>query len=96
MTPRKDLSAQALAVWRLLRDEGGYWTAGEVAERLLPDDTPAAGARTAARWLFALRYRKSVVTRSGEHRVAAYGVTLRCTVPEGESMYMAEPEAEAA
>ena len=90
MTPRKDLSAGARAVWLLLRNEGGYWTAGDVAEALLPSTTPALGARTCGRWLLALRLRKHVTVRAGDHRVVGYGVTSSCVPIEGESL---EPSA---
>jgi len=80
------LSVGALTVWRRLRDEGGYWTAGEVAELLLPGAPRQKGAITCARWLMALSLRKHVAHSTTQRRVPAYGVTARCVVPEGESL----------
>lgn len=86
MTRSKDLSPQALAAWRLLRDEGGYWTAGEVGRRVMPNAEPDMAARLAGRWLLALRRRECVVVNPLAVRVQAYGVTSRCSVPPGEAM----------
>lgn len=88
--PRDTLSPEALATWRLLRDQGGYWTSGEVGRELLPTLPLVRSAQKAGRWLLALRLRQHVAESPTTRRLAAYGVTGRCVVPAGEQ---AEPEA---
>lgn len=81
-----ELSQDALIAWRMLRDEGGYWTAGEVAQALRPNDHPSVASARAARWMCALQRRRFVVVNPAAIRVPAYGVTARCFVPAGESI----------
>lgn len=81
---KTDLSAEAVQAWRLLRDQGGYWTAGEMAEELLP--ARADGARAAGRWMMALRKRGCVVVNPNSINILSYGVTGSCHPPEGERM----------
>ena len=85
-TEHHQLSAGALGVWRFLRDEGGYWTAGEVARAMQPQGHQSMASGRAARWLGALARRQFVVDNPRALRVAAYGVTPRCLVPAGESL----------
>lgn len=80
------VSPQARAVWRLLRDEGGFWTASEVGNRLADHLPPSDRARVAGRWLSALHTRCCVRTKGSGYGDRAYGVTASCFVPEGESM----------
>lgn len=80
------VSADARAVWRLLRDEGGYWTPAEVAARLAPEKPSDIGARNAGRWLSSLHMRACVAAKEATAFSKCYGVTSRCFAPEGESM----------
>lgn len=89
--PHDRLSAEppsddALAAWRHLRDEGGWWTARELGIDLLPGLEPGEANVIATRWLFALYRRGLVAVRVGL-RTRSYGVTARCLAPAGESMY---------
>ena len=80
------VSADARAVWRLLRDEGGYWTPAEVAARLVPEKPADVGARNAGRWLGSLHTHACVVVKPATKFSKSYGVTRWCLVPDGESM----------
>lgn len=80
------VSANARAVWRLLRDEGGYWTPAEVAARLVPEKPSDVGARNAGRWLASLATHACVVVKPATKFAKSYGVTSMCLTPDGESM----------
>ena len=88
------LSDQALAAWRLMRDGGGYYTAGELGQ--LMDLQAQRPAQLAARYLAALRSRGHVAAHANTNRVAAYGVTTRCMPPPGESLWPSATTAAAA
>jgi hypothetical protein len=90
-----EISKQALDAWRLLRDEGGYWTASEVAQALMPGEFHSLSSARAGRWLSALHRRGHVAMNPSAIRVMAYGVTARCFVPAGESMDVALPSTSA-
>lgn len=79
-------SEQARAAWLVMRDVGGWWTAGELGRHMLTELVPAIAARAAARWLFALLRRGHVALHPEARRVKAYGVTARCAPFPGESM----------
>lgn len=83
------LSPEALTLWRVLRDEGGWWTARELGERLCPDLPSTPAAQRAARWISSLEGRSHVALRKGV-RVMRYSVTAACKPPPGESL-MSEP-----
>lgn len=80
------VSPQAKAAWRLLRDEGGFWTASEVGEKLADHLPPSDRPRVAGRWLSALHARCCVSTKGTSFGERSYGVTAKCFAPEGESM----------
>ena len=82
------LSLQARMVWLHIRDEGGWWSAKELARDLLPGDAHAAS--TLAPCLRALTERGLVVRRkpNGWQLVPVYGVTAACAAPVG---YTLEP-----
>ncbi|MGC4076253.1 MAG: hypothetical protein QM702_04325 [Rubrivivax sp.] len=74
------------AVFRLVRDGGGWWSAHEVAEALPPEAlTKTRVVEGVSRQLTALEHRGAVAqTWSGGRRV--YGVTSTCTPPDGETL----------
>lgn len=80
------LSTDAVQAWRLMRDQGGYWSAGDLGQEMRPWLTPVQQAMTAARWLTALHRRRHVSLNSRNTRINTYGVTTSCTAPNGESL----------
>ncbi len=85
-TPRYSLSPGALMLWRFLRDSGGYWTPGDIAEALMPGDNIKLASTRTSRWLFSLQARQCVSLNPRSIRRKSFGVTARCMPPEGESM----------
>lgn len=81
----RTLSPEALAAWRVLRDEGGWWTVRELAERLCPDLAIGPAAMRASRWISSLEGRHHVALRQGSLAMR-YGVTAACKPPPGESL----------
>lgn len=85
-TPVDPLSPEAALAWRFMRDQGGYWTAGELGRALLPETGAHRAALSAGRWLSALLKRRNVARSPLTQRVATYGVTGRCFPIPGESL----------
>lgn len=88
--PPDDLSPDAKAAWRYLRDHGGYYSAAELAKELLPMVSHVKGAQSAGRWLLALLRRGHVALNPLSTRSNRYGVTTRCFPIPGESLDPAE------
>ena len=80
------VSPDALAAWLLLRDEGGYWTVGELGRELRPDASPRLAASQAGRWVSALLRRGLLAANPLAVRAPSYGVTHRCLAPAGYSV----------
>lgn len=80
-----------LALWRHLRDEGGYWVAGE----LLPTFPQF---RTAHRLGGAMKrlFNGNHLARRTQGQSYAYGVTTACRAPQGQSMVPGTPARRAA
>lgn len=85
-----DASPCAIKAWRLLRDLGDWWTAGqltgEMSERgLLTDDQGIADVRSG---LDQLHTTDCVAMRShaGKGSAWEYAVTTHCRAPAGESL----------
>jgi hypothetical protein len=87
MSKRTDISPAAVAVWRFLRDQGGYWTTGEIGRAMDPEGDPQ---NKVGKYMRALRNRRCVSANPRSIRVLSYGVTPFCFPPEGESL---EPNA---
>jgi hypothetical protein len=85
---RDDLSKEARRLWLFLRDQGGWWTPGELGNRLFDEQYPLA-ASAAGRHLRPLRERGHVVHRQGR-RIRQFGVTAKCMPIPGETL---EPSA---
>lgn len=76
------LSLQARMVWLHLRDEGGWWSAKELARDLLPSD--ANGTSAIGQCLRALMARELLARRvSAGMPTPVYGVTAKCCAPAG-------------
>ncbi|MGS5088258.1 hypothetical protein ACVC7V_17385 [Hydrogenophaga sp. A37] len=75
-------SEDELALWRHLRNQGGYWIAGE----LMPSFPQLAPAQKVGGVLKRLFSAKHVARRMGAGGVWAYGVTAACSPPMRESM----------
>jgi hypothetical protein len=90
------LSQVALAVWRHLRDQGGWHRPFEVAQEviapLLPPGESAQRVNCAAGASLAALHRRGHITTHalGSQDRPRYGVTGRCNPPEGESMVPSE------
>jgi hypothetical protein len=84
--PYEQVSDAAAHAWRFMRDEGGFYTAGELGTTLLPSLPPQRAAITAGQWLRALSNRKHVAANPLSRRSIAYGVTTRCFPIPGESL----------
>lgn len=80
------LSPAALATWRLLRDEGGYWTPCEVGAAVFPDVPPHTAVLRAAPILRSLARGGYVCRHPRLVCINAYGVRANCFVPEGETL----------
>lgn len=80
------LSDENRMIWLWLLNEGGYWTAREIAQRVGMD--PLVVFRRCG----AMVRRSLIVSRKGEgQRYLSYGVTGTCLVPKG--MTVAEAQA---
>jgi hypothetical protein len=75
----------SLLIWQTLKNQGGYWTATELAAQFgLPR---IAGTNEVARELTALRKAGHVVEIRADHRRKhTYGVTAKCIPPAGETL----------
>lgn len=80
------LSPEALQVYRLIRDGGGFWTPSDVARHLIPGEPLNRASATASRWLMALARRNHIRINPLARRYPSYGVTALCTPIEGEPM----------
>jgi hypothetical protein len=80
------LSAQARGAWIFMRDEGGFYTPGELGSLLLPELDPRRAAMTTHRWLAALKNRQHVAVNPLALKHKSYGVTSRCFPIPGESL----------
>lgn len=78
------LSHEARRAWVLLRNQGGLWTAQEVARELLEDDGRIA-AGIAGKWLASLVARDHAVKNTAR-MPTRYGVTTRCVPIPGETL----------
>lgn len=76
------LSLQARMVWLHIRDEGGWWSAKELARDLFPGEVH--GPSIVAPCLHALFEREHVARRTAKPPV--YGVTAKCRPPVGASL----------
>jgi hypothetical protein len=92
--PYEQVSDAAAHAWRFMRDEGGFYTAGELGTTLLPSLPPQRAAITAGQWLRALSNRKHVAANPFSKLCIAYGVTTRCFPIPGESLEPCEAMAE--
>lgn len=80
------LSLQARMVWLHIRDEGGWWSAKELARDLMPGD--ANGPANVTPCLRTLTERGHLVSRRVElqptkRTVLTFGVTAACSAPVG-------------
>lgn len=80
------LSSQARAAWILMRDEGGFYTPGELGSLLLPELDRTRAAKAAIRWIVALQNRQHVAVNPYCLRHKSYGVTSGCFPIPGESL----------
>jgi Fe2+ or Zn2+ uptake regulation protein len=71
------------AIWRTLRDEGGYWSARELIDHLR-EIYPDGGHwnRSVTRSLNKLKADGCVVAKPNRYGVETYGVTTLCSEPE--------------
>lgn len=74
-------TAEELAVWRHLRDQGGYWIAGELLPTF-PQLAPAQRMGGVLKRLFSAKH----TARRTRGNVCAYGVTSACSAPRGEHL----------
>lgn len=81
-----DLSLAARAAWIVLRDEGGWWSPGELCSSLLPHANEANASKVAARWLSALHRRGHIARNPRAQRSASFGVTATCHPIPGHSL----------
>jgi hypothetical protein len=86
--PANDLSPDAQAAWRHMRDEGGWYTADQLAAELQLHAGSRNPAGVSARWLYALARRGHVATHPTDSswQPKRYGVTHRCFPVPGESL----------
>lgn len=75
-------SDDELALWRHLRDQGGYW----ITEELLPLYPKLGGSHRMGGLLKRLFSGNHVARRMGPGRVWTYGVTTTCRPPMRETM----------
>lgn len=75
----KTLPERSLRVWRLVRDEGGWWTKQELCERL--EITPSELGNIPASLL-----RAGHCVRRDLPSGRAMGVTAACVAPKGETL----------
>lgn len=75
----KALQPRSLRVWKLVRDEGGWWTREELCERL--QLSPSELMPIAASLL-----RLGYCVRRDLPSGRAMGVTLACVAPAGETL----------
>lgn len=80
------LSVQAREAWILMRDQGGFYTPGELGALLLPELDQRRAAMTTIRWIAALKNRQHVVLNPLSLRHKSYGVTSRCFPIPGQSL----------
>lgn len=88
------LSPTTMKVWRLVRDEGGWWSLPELAEALgLPSHEVCNARYNLLRNDFvAARRPDQTVPRLGQKKTTCLiGVTLACQVPNGETLTPALP-----
>jgi hypothetical protein len=77
----RDLSPIARACWLLLRNQGGWWSASEVAREFGGIEQPGGfGCALAA------LERRGHVARASHRSIPAYGVTHRCLPITGETL----------
>jgi hypothetical protein len=69
-----------------MRDEGGFYTAGELGALMLPELPKKRASITASRWLSALRKRQHVQQNPLAKNVVSCGVTGRCIPIPGMSL----------
>lgn len=86
MHDAEGLSLQARMVWLHIRDEGGWWSAKELARDLFPGEVH--GPSIVAPCLHALFDREHVARRVATPPV--YGVTAKCRPPVGTSLEPAQ------
>lgn len=89
LAERYQVSAGAKAAWLRLRDDGGFWTAGELGRAMHPELDALIAAQKAGRWLSALARRGHVAKNPRDVTRSSYGVTGRCTPPHGLSIHPA-------
>jgi hypothetical protein len=95
VSKRGDLSQQARDLWVFLQDQGGWWTAGELSQRLVvPETSPYRSASLVGRWLSALTKRQHIAVNPIPSRVKRFGVTGRCIPISGYSMLPGNPTGE--
>lgn len=85
----RTLSANTLKVWRLVRDEGGWWSQPELVEALgLPSHEVCNARYNLMRNDFvAARRPDQTVPRLGQRKTTCLiGVTPACRVPNGETL----------
>ena len=96
--PVEPVSPTMRLIWRHLRDSGGWHNVYEVAEvvirELLPQATPQHANKVAGRALWGLERRGHIARPAVcNPRRPRFGVTGRCTAPDGESLQPGEPTA---
>lgn len=81
-----DLSPDAQACWRFMRDEGGWYTSAELAAEMMPGVPLKESTPIASRWLVALIRRSHVARKPAGNGKFKHGVTARCFPIPGESL----------
>lgn len=84
-------SAAERALWRFLRDQGGYWNAAEALKF-----HPSFGTSHAVGGAMTRLHNNGHLVRRRTTTTYRYGVTSKCRPPAGETMTPEAIEAEAA
>lgn len=77
----KPFTTQDLEVWRYIRDQGGYWLAGELLSKF-----PTLGNAHRAGGILTRLYNAGHLKRNMRWDGTHYGITSACEAPPGESL----------